>query len=52
MLQWYILCACRILHILVALNFYQQAFLVPLPRKQFGIKILIMIMISANLVYH
>jgi hypothetical protein len=25
MLQWYILCACGILHILVALNFYQQA---------------------------
>jgi hypothetical protein len=24
MLQWYILCACRILHILVTLNLYQQ----------------------------
>jgi hypothetical protein len=24
MLQWYILCACKILHILVALNLYQQ----------------------------
>jgi hypothetical protein len=24
MLQWYILCACRILHILVALNLYQH----------------------------
>jgi hypothetical protein len=24
MLQWYILCSCGILHILVALNFYQH----------------------------
>ena len=51
MLQWYVLCACGILHILVALNLYQQAFFA-VAREATGVKILLMILMSANLVYH
>jgi hypothetical protein len=52
MLQWYVLCACGILHILVALNLYQQAFFGAIAGEAIGVKILIMILMSANLVHH